>query len=284
MDGPKILVESLSKPLTADKNDNLWQYHSRSDRHSKVACWGVAFDLLGASALLQKHVVQGKVVLGVNHTMTDYATSRKKDLDLVFARPLEPINGQKSFKSLVNKYSISLSANQKAALARLPDVSIAPVGAVLMALEAKATMTAHIKALPRLYDELNSSHLCIHGASTNALAVGFVMVNASPRFASSDNNKGKNTGSSSPALKFNKEKQPESVKRTLEKVSEIPRRSNVRADGFDGVGVVVINGANDGSPFKLVTDPPAPQAGHNFHYDGMITRMANEYDTRFASI
>jgi hypothetical protein len=72
--------------------------------------------------------------------------------------------------------------------------------------------------------------------------------------------------------------------RTLEKLAEIPRRSNTRETGFDGIGAVVIDGTNDGSPFRLVTDPPAPQPGEPFHYDGMITRMANEYDTSFSSI
>src|ERR1700722_14571492 len=38
---------------------------------------------------------------------------------------------------------------------------------------AEAAMTAFIRALPRLYDELNSSHLCTHGASRQALAVGY---------------------------------------------------------------------------------------------------------------
>lgn len=46
------------------------------------------------------------------------------------------------------------------------------------------------------------------------------------------------------------EPQPRSLLRTLEKLAEIPRRSNVRETGFDGVGVVVVDGANDGRPFS----------------------------------
>lgn len=83
---------------------------------------------------------------------------------------------------------------------------------------------------------------------------------------------------------FTEEPQPRSLERTLEKIAEMPRRSNTRETGFDGVGVVVIDGANDGTPFRLVTAPPAPQPGEPFHYDGMIARMANEYDTSFSSI
>lgn len=86
MFGPRILTRFLSAPGPPDRHGFRWQYHSRSDRHSKVACWGVALDLLSTSALLRRHVESGKVVMGLNHTMVDFATSRRKDLDLVIAR------------------------------------------------------------------------------------------------------------------------------------------------------------------------------------------------------
>lgn len=275
-----MLVSSLTKPTIRDKSGNLLQYHSRSDRHSKIACWGIALDLITTSALLRAHVEAGKVVLGVNHTMRDFGTGRKKDLDLVIARPGSeaPIG---TFAGLVDRYGIELNSDQAAILATVPTWNIAPVGAVLVALEAKAAMTAHIRALPRLYDELNSSHLCVHGASSQALAIGFVIVNASPRFASPDMSK---FDLATHDRVFTEEPQPKSLIRTLEKVAEIPRRSNVRETGFDGVGVTVIEGLNDGSPFRLVTAPPAPQPGDSFHYDSMIARMAHEYDTSFVSI
>ena len=280
VDGPAILAASLRRALIADKYGNTWQHHSRSDRHSKVACWGVAFDLFRTSSLLRRHVAEGKVVIGINHTMTDFGTSRKKDLDLVLARPAGSIDESVTFAGLAQHYNVELTDEQRRRLTELPDCPMGPVGAVLVALEAKATMTAHIRALPRLYDELNSSHLCVHGASTQALAVGFVMVNASDTFASSDMNK----GDLSRGLNFTTEPQPRSVERVLAKLAEIPRRSNVRDNGFDGIGVAVVNGRNDGTPYTLETAMPAPQPGEPFHYDGMIARMVNEYDTTFASI
>lgn len=281
MEGPKLLVEALRHATISDKYGNQWQYHSRSDRHSKVACWGIGLDLLTSSALLRRHVAEGKVVLGVNHTMRDFGTGRKKDLDLVLARPDGQPERGLTFAGLVERYAIRLTAEQRSMLEALPELPIAPVGAVLIALEAKATMTAHIRALPRLYDELNSSHLCVHGASRQALAIGFAIINASSRFASSDMNKADLTNVD---RTFTEEPQPRSLIRTLEKLAEIPRRSNTRETGFDGVGVVVIDGANDGTPFRVVNEPPAPRPGAPFHYDGMITRMANEYDTSFSSI
>jgi hypothetical protein len=279
MIGPRVLIDGLAERLVRDQHDNLWQYHPRSDRHSKLACWGIAFDLLSNSALLRRHVADGKVVLGVNHQMRDYATGRAKNLDLVLARPDGPPK-KWTFAGLVDRYMIKLDDGDKAALALLPPVPMAPVGAVLVALEAKAAMTAHIRALPRLYDELNSSHLCVHGASRQALAIGFVMANASPTFVSPDLNR---RPLHHDAV-VSSEPQPRSLTRVLEKMAEIPRRSNVRDNGFDGLGVVVIEGANDGRPFVLRSDPPAPQPGDTFHYDSMILRMANEYDTSFGAV
>jgi hypothetical protein len=50
MHGPEVLVRSLSAVTRADRYGNRWQYHSRSGHHSKIACWGIVFDLLSAKA------------------------------------------------------------------------------------------------------------------------------------------------------------------------------------------------------------------------------------------
>ena len=86
--GPDILVRTLSIPHVTDKHGNLWNYHSRSDHHSKVACWGIVFDFLRASALFRKHVGERRVGFGINHEMRDFQHDRKKDLDLVICQPV----------------------------------------------------------------------------------------------------------------------------------------------------------------------------------------------------
>jgi hypothetical protein len=281
MHGPRILVQSMTVPQPRGPSKAMWQYHSRSDLHSKVACWGVFFDLLGASALLQKHAAQGKVIFGVNFEMRDYATGRKKDLDLVIARPSgEPAGRARSLKDLASQWEVVLDDEQQRELDALPPIVESGVvgSAVLVALEAKAAMTAHSKARPRLYDELNSSHLTVHGASNQALAVGLVMVNASATFVS-------------PGLQADEgradvsiHKQPAAAAGVVRKMEEIPRRTGVAGHGFDGLGIVVVKAANDGSPITLVETPPAPRPGEMFHYDDMLIRIANEYDTRFGAI
>lgn len=282
MYGPRILARFLEQPGPADKYGNRWQYHSRSDRHSKVGSWGVALDLLNHSALLRRHAQDGTVVLGVNHTMTDFATGRKKDLDLVIARPAAPVlPNAKTFADLAPQYGIPLDEPEQKMLDRLPQIAIGAVGAVLIALEAKACMTAHVKSLPRLYDELNSSHLCVHGASRQALAIGYVQVNAADEFLSPVIN---NRATTLAEAEVTRHRQPDVTLRVIKKVAEIPRRSSASESGFDGVGITVLQLRNDGGDVRIVDAPPAPQAGDSFHYDSMIVRMANEYDTTFANI
>jgi hypothetical protein len=281
--GPDILARYLSTPGAPDKYGQRWQYNSRSDRHSKVGCWGVAFDLLAQSSLMQAHARGGKVVLGVNHEMRDFHTNREKVLDLVIARPASPVGDRAlNFRDLVGQYGIELDREQQSLLDELPDIKIAPVGAVLVALEAKATMTAHVKSLPRLYDELNSSHLAIHGASSQALAIAYVQINSASAFMSSVINSERISEGLPPRMSVHR--QPADTLRVLDKVAQIPRRSGKSGNGFDAIGVTVLDFGNDGGPVDVVTAEPAPQPGTNFHYDGMVVRMANEYDATFAHI
>jgi hypothetical protein len=163
----------------------------------------------------------------------------------------------------------------------VPAFPVSTVGAVLVALEAKAYMTAHVKSLPRLYDELNSSHLCVHGASCQALAIGYVQVNAADQFMSPVVN---NRLLGDTPAEVTEHRQPADTERVLKKVAEIPRRSPSSESGFDGIGVTVLNLRNDGGTVTIVDDPPAPQPGDSFHYGSMIVRMANEYDTTFAKV
>lgn len=275
MDGPQILVESLS--TSHPKGEASWQYHPRSDHHSKVACWGVLFDLLQSSALLREHVAQGKVVFGVNHTIRDFAHDRKKDLDLVIGRPADGAarsSHPRTFADLVDRYTIRLSRQQESILAGLPVAYEGEIGAALMALEAKAAMTEHSKARPRLFDELNSSHLTVHGASDQTLAVGLAVVNASPTFISPTRHP--------PTARAHK--QPKAMMGVIDKLRSLPRRSGTMQTGFDGFAIVVVSMVNDGSPVQLVTAPPAPQPGGIFEYTSAITRVATEYDSTFRRI
>lgn len=278
MHGPGILARTLTVPMLKGK-EALWQYHPRSDHHSKVACWGILFDLLQHSKLLREHVASGRLVFGINQEMSDFRTGRKKNLDLVLARPgSRTIAKPLTFRSLVTKWGILLDSDQFRLLEELPDPVQHPVSAtsVQIALEAKACMTEHGKARPRLYDELNSSHDAVHGSAEMAIAAGFVMVNIAERFVSPELNK------FGGPRRVTEHKQPRVTESVIEKVLEIPRRASTSAQGFDALAIVVIDCTNDGvTPVRIIEEPPAPERGNPVHYDAMIARVVQLYESRF---
>lgn len=282
MYGPEILVRTLSKATRKDSLGNRWQYHSRSDHHSKVACWGVIFDLLRTTPLLRKHVEKGVVYFGINHEMRDFVHDRKKNLDLVLCTPsgVGAAQSPVTLSSIAAEYRIDLTDTEQSELVALPVLRRAPVGSVLMALEAKACMTAHQRALPRLYDELNSSHLTVHGATDQAIAAGFTMVNISDHYLSPDMNKSNRV--SDP--KWSKHQQPRDAQLTVDKIRQLPKRSRTGDTGYDALSIVVVNCANDGSPVELVTGAPAPQLGDIYQYASMIDRLGHIYATRFKDL
>jgi len=279
MHGPSILVRTLSKVSRRDRYDNAWQYHSRSDHHSKVACWGVIFDLLAANALLRRHVDAGVVCFGINHEMRDFVHDRKKNLDLVLCTPASEPAGL-TLAGMAAEYGIELTRAEAELLDSLPVLRRAPVGSVLLALEAKACMTAHQRALPRLYDELNSSHLTVHGASEQAIAVGFTMVNVSERYLSPDLNK--RNRPTDP--EWSSHNQPRDAQLAVDKIKQLPRRARAGDTGYDALAIVVVDFPNDGSEVRLVTSPPAPQPGDIYQYDTMIARLSGIYATRFKDL
>jgi hypothetical protein len=246
-----------------------------------VACWGIVFDLLRGSKLFREHVAANRVGFGINVEMRDFQQDRKKDLDLVICQPASASpSRRRTLATLADQYEIDLTKKERAELQSLPDLREVEVGSVLLALEAKACMTAHQRALPRLYDELNSSHLTVHGAHDSAIAAGFVMINGAKTFLSPDLNK-QNRAS---APEWSTHDQPKSVSITIDKVKQLPRRSKTGIPGYDALGIVVVSCKNDGSPVTLYTSAPAPQKQDSYHYVAMIDRLQAIYATRFAQI
>lgn len=270
MEGPAILAQTLTVPApTRTAKPEMWQYHSRGGRHSITSCWGVMFDLLTHSALLREHVETGKVVFGLDHKMQDYAANRSKNLDLVVARPHEAgwtvKRAPRRFSDLPDTYDMHLTPSQRSDLDVLPDPVEGAVGAVHLALESKACMTAFSKSYPRLYDELNSSHAVIHGASNRALAVGLAIVNVADEFVS-------------PVGRRNRHQQPKDALGAIAKIEQLPRRSGDEGTGYDGLGIILMDITNDGTPVTVADQPAVPV---NYEYERMILRIANEYDVRF---
>lgn len=270
----------MTKSAIPDKSDRRWQYHSRSDAHSKAACWAIIFDLLDHCPLLREHAEKGRVGFGINHEMRDFRMNRKKNLDLVICTPLHP-GEQKAptFSDLVDIYGIGLTSEEATFLANFPVLSKTTVGSVLLALEAKACMTEHIKARPRLYDELSSSFQTILGDTKNAIAAGFVAINAADTFISPLRNQKVNEDAE---IETSNHSQPSAATKVLEKIRELPRRSGEDDLGYDAIGVVFLNCRNDGSEITVeakLTD--GTEVDPILSYPSMIARISQIYASRF---
>lgn len=278
--GEPIITRSIGSAKIEDSHGNVWQYHSRSDRHSKVACWSILFDLLQTCSLLRDQVAAGKVAFGINHEMRDFKQDRKKNLDLVLCGAHGQATKTTTFAEFADEWRVVLQPFELTALKSLPVLKQASVANVFLALEAKACMTEHSKALPRLHDELASSHQTIHGDTGGAIAAGFVMINCADSFISPDRNRKRVRKG---RFVVNPHKQPAVSDKTLAMVMKIPRRADDQGVGFDAVGVTMVRCANDGTPVTLdaVANGALPDI---VRYASFIRRISHLYSTKFASI
>jgi hypothetical protein len=147
-------------------------------------------------------------------------------------------------------------------------------------MEAKACMTEFGKARPRLYDELNSSHLTIHGDTNSAIAAGFVMINIAETFISPIRNPWP-LREHETAVSLHK--QPANARSVVRKVLELPRRSGIGTTGFDAFGIAIIDCANDGHPVTGVEGALEP-AAPGLAYEDFVMRLAHLYETRFSAL
>ena len=201
-----------------------------------------------------------------------------KTLDLVvtLADPDRRHEGNRTFESMVGELGIRLSDDETTALDNLPRVRVEgakDVSEVVIALEAKACMTEHVKSIPRLHAEILATGYLARKASPHCITVSFTLVNASEAFRSPGNS-GKVTA----------HHQPADARRVIEMLSRaIPSATELGGHGYDVMGVVVIDCSNDGSPVTVVTSAPAPGADSHVHYERMVRSLCSAFRRRFAT-
>jgi len=227
--------------------------------------------------LLREHVAAKKVGFGINHELRDFKQNRKKNLDLVLSKAANDNADQQSFADYGKQVGVVLTAEETSDLSKLPVLRAALVSNVLVALEAKACMTEHGKAQPRLFDELASSFQTVHGDTNSAIAAAFVMINCANSFISPDRNRKKVRGGK---FVINAHKQPAAASGSLAKVMQLPRRSHEREQGFDALGVTMVDCANDGSQIQL-NAAMSEQVDKIVTYPSLILRVAHLYSTKF---
>jgi hypothetical protein len=203
-------------------------------------------------------------------------------MDLVVCRPagIRPENPI-HFRDLQLQYNIALNETELESLKSLPPLISAPVGDVLIALEAKAVMTAHVRAASRLYDELSSAAQCQNGGAPNALAIAHAIVNVSDKWISPDRNEFERGAL---PVRVSNDRQPRCFQKALETIRNLSVRGYPTERGFDGLAVTMLQGINDGSPFAVAPIPPSLTSSDPLNYERMILRVSGLYSGRFASL
>ncbi len=273
--GPQILARTMSVARSIGKAKKKWQYHSRSDHHSKVSCWCVVFDMLECCDVFRRDAAKGAVSVAVNHLMTGPIN---KTLDLVVCRPTprKAESRRKTFKDLANKFQIELTDEDKRRLDALPPVVVEgkdDVSEVLIALEAKACMTKHSGSIPRLHAEILATGFLAKQAVRSCLTVSYTVINAAPYFITPSKGHNKNLHN-----------QPTDAKSVIDMIVKgIPSAVSFPALGYDAVGISLIECRNDGSPVVLLDTTPAPSTKDFFHYQRMLQTICSQYRSRFSS-
>jgi hypothetical protein len=274
--GPEILARTMSRATSRGKGADRWQYHSRSDSHSKVACWTLLFDLLLNCDVMRRAAKAKKIGFRINHVIVGPIS---KTLDLVVTWDPERDDAKRrTFSSLAAIYGVDLLPPERDALERLPELIEDlrdDVAEVAIALEAKACMTEHIKSLPRLHAEILATGYLAKRSVPDCIAVSYSLVNSSPTFVTPSGDG-----------KVNQHTQPTDAYRVVEMLgSAIPLRTGSSEYGYDAIGVTVLDCRNDGTPVTVVRDPAiGPLKTQPTEYSRMVRSVCSRFRASFGVV
>lgn len=273
MEGPRILARSLGHSVERGDGE-AWQYNGRSNLHARQVSWAIFFDLIATCDVFAAHVARGAVGFVLDYQLQSRLQRRVHFAICRVGNP-DGLASARTFAQLGRDIGIVLTPDQEAILGALPvfrEEARDDAGELLVAVEAKACMTDHSGAIPRLFSEMLAGGYLAKQAVPDAITVAHTLVNASASFVSSSNAKPKKHPSSG----------PEAVVRMIKEA--IPTAQEARNIGFDAVGVTVVNCVNDGSPVELVTTAPAPRRSDPHHYDWMISNLCSTYTAKFSRL
>lgn len=254
MPAPERFVEWLTANQHVDKvYRHTYHYHPRSDAHSNALFHFVMDDLVQHCPTIAAHAASHQIAYGINLLATWESSADKKRLDLAIGTPTAPTPPPRNGE---------------------PIRKVATLSHILISCEGKAVMTEHIKAIPRLFDELSSSHEIVHRGAPDAIAAGLTVINIADSFVSPTRQH------HADSLIWTRHRQPEVTAAVVAKLRMLPIRQRVGAVGFDAYATIVVNCTNQG-PASLYTDPPAPRPGDPDHYLTFLERICRVYTERF---
>ena len=272
MRGPTILARSMSIATRRGNSTRAWQYHSRSDSHSKIACWSLLFDLLLECDVVREAAERGRLGFRINHAMIGQI-NKTLDLVITVVPPTRRQTTRRTFAELSDVFGVALDETDRAALAGMPafyEESVDDASEVAIAVEAKACKTEHVKSLPRLHAEILATGYLAKLAEPSCISVSYSLVNAASSFVS-PSGKGE----------VNRHNQPEDARRVVQMLATaVPTASKSREYGYDVIGTTVVDCRNDGSPVTVVQGAPAPTLNDHTHYERMMRSLCSAYRKR----
>ena len=221
-------------------------YHPRSNKHSNSLARAIVADLMANCPVMAEQAAAGELVYSLNFDLR-YRTSTW-NVDLVLGTPPPDTTPP----------------------ADAPIMEMNP-STVQIAVEIKSVMTEHRKNVKNRKRDLEAHHEHTHNSSTDTIAGGVLVVNASPTFQS-------------PLRPETTEhKKPLSqIAHCVNEMRHVTMRGGPEGHGLDANTVLVVSMDNINPETTTFRDSqPAPAVGDPLHYDSFIQRLCNDYRTRF---
>ena len=223
-------------------------YHPRSAKHSNELVRCVVEDLLTSCPAIARRAAAGELVYDVNFTL--WTGTAEWNVDLVMGQPAigkpEPPTG-------------------KARIRR------ARPSTVQIAMEIKAVMTEHRKAVKNRKRDFEAHHDHVHRYNERAVAAGLLLVNIASTFRSPLR----------PTVTVHRE--PDKlVQHCIDQMRAVAVRTSSPGVGLEAKGIIVVEVDNEnlqGASYRSTR--PAPPLGDPLHYDAFLQTICQAYTSRF---
>jgi hypothetical protein len=222
-------------------------YHPRSDKHSNSLAQAIVDDLIRHCPAIRDRALRGEIVYSLNWTLR--AGTADWNVDLVLGPPPLEARDPKS----------------SAAIER------ASPSTVQIAIEIKAVMTEHRKAVKNRKRDLEAHHEHIHNYDNNAIAGGVLVINAAETFQSPLR----------PQITVHRDSAA-LVTHCVSELRAVSSRGGPKGYGLDAKCAIVVSVDNVDRPSaKFMALAPAPALGDPLHYDAFIRTVCDQYTRRF---
>ena len=229
-------------------------YHPRSNKHSDALGEAIVRDLVSTCDPIADRAATGELVYQLNFDVT-YGTSTA-NVDVVLGQP--PPGSPPPEGDLIDP---------------APAIRRSDPSSVHMAIELKAVMTEHRKAIKNRKRDLEAHHEQIHNYDSRAIAGGVMLFNIAERFDSPTRRDDDITTPKNPVAK---------VEHCMSELRNVSMRGGPSGFGLDAKAGIVVNMDNINLAATAYHEqPPAPQVGNPMHYDAFIQRLCSEYVARF---